>query len=77
MDRERTVMQTVYKKGNIVFLPHYSMPSYFVAPGMDLEGLTYDELINTLYTEEDFKKMGAFKTSLPLWPRPSINIKPI
>ncbi len=77
MDKERTVMQTCFKKGNIVFLPHYTMPSYYVAPGMELEGLTYDELVNVLYTEEDFRKMGAFKTSVALWPRASLSLNPI
>lgn len=69
--------QTCYILKNITYLPHYTMPDYFVAPGMKLDGMKYDDLVNHLYTKEDLISMGAMAFMLPLWPRTSMNIAPI
>ena len=67
--------QKCYVLGKITFLPHYTMPSWYVEPGMKLNHLTYDELLMTLHTEDDLKAAGAQMIFLPLWQRPSIDIK--
>lgn len=71
---ERTP-QKCYVLGKITFLPHYTMPSWYVEPGMKLNHLTHDELVNTLHTEADLKAAGAQMIYLPLWHRPSIDLK--
>lgn len=69
--------QTCFILGKITYLPHYTMPDYFVAPGMDLEGMKYDDLVNYLYTKEDLIAMKAMAVMLPLWSRTSVNIAPL
>lgn len=68
--------QACFILNNIIYLPHYTMPDYFVAPGMNLDGMSHDDLVNNLYTVEDLVQMGAIASLLPLWPRTSMNIVP-
>jgi hypothetical protein len=71
------VPQKCYLLGRITYLPHYSMPEYFVAPGMDLDGLSFDDLVQKLYLKQELMDAGAMEIMLPLWPRTSFNIKPL
>ena len=70
-----TFNQKCYELHGIVYLPHYSMPSRFVAPGMKLKDLTAEETIAKTYSESELWDAGANLIKLPLWHRPSIDLK--
>jgi hypothetical protein len=72
-----TYPQKCYQIKNITYLPHYAMPSRYVAPGMKLNHLDLNETINATFSEQELKDAGAQVIYLPLWHRPSIDLKGI
>jgi hypothetical protein len=65
--------QTCYVIGDIVFLPHYTMPDHFVFPGLDCRTMSRYELGKVLFKPEELESMGATKTLSHLWSRTSVN----
>lgn len=70
-----TFQQKCYQLHEIIYVPHYSMPSRFVSPGMKLKDLTAEETISKTYSESELRENGAKMITLPLWHRPSIDLK--
>lgn len=70
-------LQKCYELNRVIFLPHYTMPSWFVQPGMKLNNLNHDELVNVLITEKELQDRGATQIFMNLWHRPSIDLKGI
>lgn len=70
-------LQKCYQIGEMIFLPHYTMPSWFVQPGMKLNNLSHDELVNVLISEKELQDAKATQIYLNLWHRPSIDLKGI
>ena len=63
-DALETHMQTVYRLGQITYLPHYRNDSVFVGPG-------YPRYTKAQYSVSDLLAAGAEKTTLALWHRGS------
>ena len=57
---------TVYRLGQIVYVPHYLRPTEFVGPG-------YHEVKNRVsYSESKLRDAGATPEQMFLWPRPQL-----
>jgi hypothetical protein len=63
-DALETHMQTVYRLGQITYLPHYRNDSVFVGPG-------YPRHTQAQYSVADLLAAGAEKDTLALWHRGS------
>jgi len=59
-----THLQTVYRLGQITYLPHYRNDSVFVGPG-------YPRRTQAQYSVADLLAAGAEKDTLALWHRGS------
>lgn len=54
--------QKVYRKGDVVYVPHFRNSEVFVGPG-------YPRATRQRYTEFELVQAGAMQERLPLWTR--------
>lgn len=57
-------LMTVYRLGQIVYVPHYRRPTEFVGPGF------HEEKNRVTYSESELYDAGAIPEQMFLWPRP-------
>lgn len=55
---------TVYRLGQIVYVPHYRRPTEFVGPGY------HEEKNRVSYSASQLSDAGATPEQMFLWPRP-------
>jgi hypothetical protein len=64
---EPTDLQTVYRRGNVIYVPHYDGRQVFVGPG-------YGRANTREYTAAHLYDSGAYPAQRPLWRRPGRDV---